>query len=468
MADLDVLRSLEEDSTRIANDLSLLNGYYDGEIRLASMGVSLPPQMAQLATVINWPRMYVDSLEERLDIEGFRIAGQPGLDDRLWDWWQQNDLDNESSLGHTEALVTGRAYIVVGFNDEDPGTPIITVETQRALTAHVDPRTRKVREALRLHRPNQQGQPTAATLYLPDVTRYFVKAPGGWVPDPDIEDVEHGLGEPPVVPLVNRARIGDREGRTEMADVMGLTDAACRALTNLGGAQELLAVPQRYVLGATENDFVDQDTGERIPTWLAYIGRIWALENPEASVGQFTAADLRNFTEVLNQYARMVSGITGLPPHFLGFSSENPASADAIRSSEARLVKKAERRARSFSGPWETAMRLAIRLVDGQEDASRLETVWRDPSTPTMSASADAAVKLFQAGLIPRQAAWDALGYTAEQQRQYDAVMSDDLMERLIRSVGATNGATAVPGSTGPGVQDPAAATAPRPGGAAR
>jgi hypothetical protein len=466
VADLDILRELEEDSTRLSPDLSLHNAYYEGEVRLAAVGLSLPPEMRQLTTVVNWCRMYVDSLEERLDVEGFRIAGNPGLDDRLWGWWQANNLDDESSLGHTESLVTGRSFIVVGFNEEDPGTPLITVESPQCLTVDIDSRTRKVSAALRLYEPSDTGDPQAATLYLPDVTRYFVKGNTGWVPDPDIDDVEHGLGEVPVVPLVNRARLADRDGRSEMRDVMGLTDAACRTLTNLQGAQELLAVPQRYVLGATREDFVDQD-GNRIPAWQAYIGRIMALGNEDAKVGQFTAADLRNFTEVLNQYARMVSGITGLPPHYLGFSSENPASADAIRSSEARLVKKAERRARSFSGAWETAMRLGIQLIDGVDTAARLETVWRDPSTPTFAAKADAVTKLFAAGLIPKEAAWDALGYTAEQQRQYASIMSDDPFDKLMRSVGVTNGTPGLPGSPGPGVPDAAAIAAAGPGGAA-
>src|SRR5690242_742416 len=133
MADLDVLRVLEERSTSFAADLSLHNAYYDGEVRLAAVGISLPPQMQMLTTVINWPRMYVDSLEERLDVEGFRVADAAGLDDRLWDWWQANNLDDESTLAHIEALVTGRAYIVVGVNDDDPETPLITVESPRAL-----------------------------------------------------------------------------------------------------------------------------------------------------------------------------------------------------------------------------------------------------------------------------------------------------------------------------------------------
>jgi hypothetical protein len=458
MADLDVLRVLEERSTSLALHLNLHNAYYEGEARLDTVGITIPPQLRALTTVINWPRMYVDELENRLTVEGFRIPGVPGLDERLWDWWQANDLDEESSLGHTEALVTGRSFIVVGINDENPSVPLITVEPPQSMAVDVDSRTRRVNAALRLYRPRHDGLPNAATLYLPNVTRYFVRGQSGWLPDPEYPDVEHGLGEVPVVPMVNRARLADRHGRTEMCDVIPLTDAAVRSMTNLQVAQELLAVPQRYVLGAKPEDFVDSSTGEQVPVWQAYAGRIFALMNEQAKVGQFSAADLRNFTETMSFYGKQVATVTGLPPHYLGFSSDNPASADAIRSSEARLVKKAEDRARTFSGAWERAMRLAVRLIDGSDSADRLETVWADPSTPTFAAKADAVVKLYAAGLIPREAAWDALGYSAEQQRQYAALMTDDMLEKLIRSVGATNGPGSVPSSAGSGVPDTLAA----------
>jgi hypothetical protein len=238
---------------------------------------------------------------------------------------------------------------------------------------------------------------------------------GGWV---EVDRDEHGLGQVPVVPLVNRARTGDPFGTSEMADVVPLTDAACRALTNLQVAQETHAVPQRGVLGATEGDFIDAD-GNQLPAWQAYFGAVWALENQNAKTFQFNPSDLKNFETVLNMYAQQVSALTGLPPHYLGFTTDNPASADAIRSSEARLVKRCERKQRPFGGAWEEAMRLVRRFQTGEEDveARALETLWRDPSTPTVAQTADAIVKL--AGvtvdgepLLPLEMAWEQLGWS--------------------------------------------------------
>lgn len=431
VADFEVFRALRDRLGRASGPMRGLDRYYDGAQRLHSLGLGLPPEMRRLQVVVNWPRLVVDSLEERLDIDGFRLAGSADTDARLWSWWQHNNLDEESSLAHLEALVCGRSYVTVGPPGDASGVPVITPESARSMVADIDPRTRTVRAALRLYNAEQGGfGARSATLYLPERTVFYERGRSGWRA---ADVIEHRLGVVPVVPLINRARLSDRDGRTEMADVLGLTDAACRTLTNLQGAQELLAVPQRYVLGASREDFLDAD-GNPVPAWEAYIGRILALADPEAKVGQFTAADLRNFTDTINAYARLVSALSGLPPHFLGLVSENPASADAIRSAEARLVKRAERRARAFSGAWEQVMRLAMLLIDGvlPADAVRLEAVWRDPSTPTYAAKADAVAKLVAAGILPTSVAWEELGYTAEQRRKLADASGDDPLTRLL------------------------------------
>lgn len=434
MADLDTLRGLIEKIYDGAAERRRLNAYYDGALRLAALGITLPPEMRNLAVVVNWPRLAIRSLEERLDVEGFRLAGETGTSDRLWDWWQANNLDSRAPLAHREALVTGDAYVVVGRRADDEQTPLITVESGDHLHADVDPATGEARAAARVYAPDDNGVPQRAALYLPDVNIYYeLRSGSGFV---EVDAVEHDLGTTTVVPMLYQDRLSDETGRSEMLDIIGLTDACCRTLTNLGGAQELIAVPQRYVLGATSEDFRNQD-GTPKPAWEAYIGRIWALGNEEAKVGQFTAADLRNFTEVINQYSKLVSALTGLPPHYLGYSTENPTSADAIRSSESRLVKRSERAATTLEDAWERGMRLALRWIDDTDDVPRLETKWRDPSTPTFAAKADAVTKLVQAGIIPKEAAWDQLGFSPEQQAHYAQLMASDPINTLIRSVGA-------------------------------
>lgn len=428
------MRLLEKIGAQLPR-LDRLDRYYRGRQRLDAIGLALPPEMDRLQTVINWPALAVDSLEERLDVEGFQLGGDVSADERLWDWWQANDLDEESSLAHLDAFVFGRTYVTVSRGESADDPPVITVESTRSMAVEIDPATRKISAAARVFERDETDQPSGAVLYLPGKNATWRRTNGVWrATSAD----RFALNEVAVVPLINRARLARRHGDTEMRDVMGLADAACRSLTNLQAAQELLAVPQRYVLGATQTDFVDQN-GQPIPAWEAYIGRFLALGNQEAKIGQLPGADLRNFTEVINHYAKLVASVTGLPSHFLGMTTENPASADAIRSAEARLVKRAERRARAFGEGWERVMRLALRFVgDDDTAARRLETVWRDPSTPTYAAKADAVVKLYTAGLLPQEAAWEQMGFSPEYRRHLRSLGSQDPAQRYLEIIQST------------------------------
>lgn len=417
--------------------LDRLDGYYDGAQRLEQLGLAIPPQLKRFTVIVSWPQVAVDAVEERLDVEGFRWPGQEDADDELWRVWQSNDMDGQAQQAHLDALIYGRSYVCVGSNEDDKETPLITAESPREVVTIQDPRTRVTKAALRLWRDEESNENASATLYLPDVTVWLAWGAGGWV---EVDRDEHRLGRVPVVPLLNRARTRRLCGVSEMAPVIPLTDAAARALTNAQIAQETHAVPQRGVLGATQGDFVDAE-GKPLTTWEAYFGAVWLIGNEQAKSFQFDSADMQNFERMVNLYARLTSGVAGLPPNYLGLAADDASSADAIRSREARLVKRCERKQSLFSGAWEQVMALVVRLRDGDwdPDTKLLETVWRNPATPTRAQQADAAVKLVQAGIIPREAAWEDLGYgPARRQKlreQFAAQAADDPVASIARGL---------------------------------
>jgi hypothetical protein len=453
---LDVLRRIELQSTDKA-EIDRLNRYFNGEEMPKQIGVSLPPELRSLRLVLNYSRSVVNAYDERLELEGFRVGGAVHAEQRFQDWWQKNNLDEESSLGHVEALVAKRAFIVVGDNPEDPETPIFTVEPSNAIKIERDPRTQEVTYGLRLYSSYGSNQPDRATLYERDATRFFRKGQGGWKPDPEFDDDEHGMGHVSFACLVNRARLSERDGRSEIQDVLEIQDAACRTMTNLQAAQELLAVPQRYALGVTESDFQDQN-GDTVGAWEAYIGRIFALKNSEAKVGEFSAAQLETFTSTAMFYARQVTAVSGVPLRYLGIAGDvNGSSGDSIREDDTKLNKRAERMQRNFSGGWEEAMRIGARRIDGKWDPklAKLEAIWRDPSTPTRGSMADAAVKLYTATneiegpLLPREAVWMELGYSEQKRRWLETLFKDDDLSKAIAALGAQNGSGNVqPGGT--------------------
>lgn len=398
-----------------SSSLTLLSRYYEGTQPLTYMAPELIRELAPRITsvVVNWPRLVVDSLEERLDVEGFRLNSSVA-DSSLWDIWQSNGLDEFSQQAHIDALALGRAFVIVGAGDNG-GPPVITVESASQVACSFDPRTRTVRAALKYWKDTETLD-EFATLYLADSTHYYLKVR-------DARDVaeyhvdNHNLGVVPVVPLVNRPRILAPWGTSELADVLPLSDAACKIATDMMVSAEYHAMPRRWVVGMGPEDFEDPD-GNTISEWSRIAGRVWAAQGSpaEVSMGQFPEANLSNFHDTLNTLSKMVAAMAGLPPHALGMTTDNPASADAIRSAESRLVKRAERRQRAFGEAWEAVLRLALQVqgidVTGTE---RMETIWRDPATPTIAQKADAAVKLFTAGVVPLRQVREDLGYSVEQ-----------------------------------------------------
>lgn len=406
--------------------------YYDAERRPDAIGISVPVEMRKLLAHVGYPRLYVDSIAERQELEGFRMGEASEGDAELWDWWQANNLDVEATLGHTDALIYGRAFITVAAPDPkldlnvDPDVPIIRVEPPTGLHAVVDPRTREVTQAIRVVYSEDQTTVIATTLYTPESTIQWVKEEGQWKV---LSNVKHGMMLVPVIPIPNRTRLSDLYGTSEITpELRSVTDAAARILMDMQGTAEIMAIPQRLLFGVKPEDLgMNPETGEKL--FDAYIARILAFEDVDAKAQQFTAAELRNFVDALDALDRKAAAYTGLPPQYLSFSSDNPASAEAIKSSESRLVKKVERKNKIFGGAWEQAMRVAYKCIKGGDippEMYRLESVWRDPSTPTYASKADAAAKLYANGMgvIPRERARIDMGYSIterEEMRSWDS-----------------------------------------------
>lgn len=393
-----------------------LDAYYDGEQRLAQLGLAVPDDLRDFVTIVAWPGTYVDSLAERQVVEGFRLSGKPEADTDLWRVWQANDLDTESPFARIDAKVFGRAYYCVGTNDDDEDTPLVTVESPLQMVHEWSNRERRVTAAARFY-VDEDGpkKVTRATLYQDNVTRWLVRdGKAGWVDEEDPD--EHGL-PCSVFPLVNKQRAHARYGRSQMGRIITLTDAAARALTNAQVATEVMALPQRYAAGMTAADFKDPTTGEQLTAWESYFGAVWASSNAEARFGQFQAGDLDNFASIVSHYAQQVSGTTGLPMRYFGQLSDNPPSADGIRADESRMVTTCEAQNTSEAGTLERVMRRVRWFQSGEDDVSMagMETLHRNPATPTLAQAADAAVKLHAEGIIPTRQARRDLGYTSVQ-----------------------------------------------------
>jgi hypothetical protein len=405
-----------------ANDLK--GKYYEGEQRVRMLNIAVPPELQNLETVVGWPGTTVDVVEERLDWYGWTSEDD---DYGLSSVYTTNQLGVEAGFVHLDSLIYGIAFAIVGAGAEGEPDVLVTPQSPLDFTGRFDPRSRRLSSALKVVEADQ-GTPLELTLYMPDETVTYTRPRigGQWqVLDRD----QHNLGRVPVVRFPNRPRGSRLTGRSEISKaVRYYTDHAVRAMLGMEINREFYSAPQRYALGVEQSDFVNTD-GTVKTGWETIMGRVWAIGRDEngdiPEVGQFPAQSPAPYLDQVRGLAQLLAAEAGIPPTYLGFQTDNPASADAIQRAEARLVKRVERRQATFGQSWLEVARLSLLVRDGSvpDGFEQLVVKWREASTPTRSAAADEATKLVGAGILPPDSSvtLDRIGLSPAEQRQLAA-----------------------------------------------
>lgn len=416
----DLLQRLDQPAARYAE----LDRYYSGNQPLAFLSpeakLALGNRFGVMAS--NIPRLAVTALAERLRITGF--SGDPDL----WTDWIRNDLDQTSGVAHREALLLGDSYVIVWADQF--GRPTVTVESAKQVAVLTDPGSREVYAAIkRWEDPNTNT--THAVMYLRDVIVRLRADQRGAVATgfKTIEELTNPLGVVPVVNLRNTDRIVGDWGFSEVEDLKPLVDALNKSLADMMVTSEYVGRPRRWATGIelTEEQVVDANgdpvldgDGQPVLTEVNPIPeghRAMISENAEAKFGQLAAADLAGYEASVRVILGQIMAVSTLPAHYVGVFTDNPASADALRAAEASLTARAEARQAQFGRSWEQVARLMIAVRDGRDPAlvDPVRVHWADAATRSVAQEADAVVKLFQAGLLPRAYALAKLGYTEDQ-----------------------------------------------------
>ena len=404
---------------------------YEAKRTALDLGISAPKHLPEMVNaVLGWPGTVVDVTEERLDLRGWVSDTDLGLSEIFRD----NQLDMESGRAHLDALVYGPGFVAVGLGDQSLGEPeiLVTVEATESCTVDWDYRLRRARSALSQTR-DENGIVVLETLYLPNETILFERVRGEMVVR---NRNPHGLGRVPVARMLNRDRASDVTGRSEITRaVVYYTDAAVRTALGMEINREFYTSPKWTVLNADPEVFglSEDNTAEanRRAGWAATQGRLNVVPPQEDADGnpvkpefhEFRPAPPTPYIDQIRAYSQLLAAESGIPAPYLGFVTDNPSSADAIRQQEYRLVKRAERRQTSFGVAWREVAYLSLLMRDGSVDTTAFRSVgvnWRDASTPTRAAAADEAQKLIAAGVFPSDSSvtYDRIGLSALEQQQ--------------------------------------------------
>lgn len=450
-----VIDQLRNQYNRLAPEMREADTYYRGQQIIKNLRIAVPKELeGHLCTLVGWGAMAVDPYVERLNVDAFRRVGATDGDDYLMAMMDANGFASEQSLAYTDALSMGPAYWVIGSPAVRGDAPVVTVESPLNTAVLWDLRGTAPRAMMQEYWA-EDGKRRGALL-LPGKTVHLAQNDKGQWVVADRDD--HGFDFVPVVRMANRARTTNRYGSSEISPALrSIIDEACRTLMALAVARELYSVPQKAILGASEDAFKKAD-GSAASAMETYVTKVLGLERDEngelPELHQFQAYDPSVFTKILDWYASSASGIVAATPQDLGlYTQGNPASADAGLVADDRRNRRARRMQREFTRPLIDVAKMAVRFDNKGRLPAEYEQLALDWSPVEMQAPgllSDAITKEIASGAVPATSdvTLKRLGYNAvDRQRLEQDRVADDarnlgraLAEGLLPRQGATDG----------------------------
>lgn len=341
-------------------------------------------------SMLGWIPKAVDSLADRLVFKGWKNDNF-----NLSQIFQMNNPDIFFDSAIISALIGGCSFVYMGLDKED--FPRLKVIDGRDATGIIDPVTNLLTEGYAvLERDPKTDVPVLEAYFLPDTTTYIRK--GG-----DPETFLNPAGIPLLVPIIYRPDAKRPMGHSRISRAsMSLLQGACRTVKRSEVSAEFYSFPQKYIIG------LSQEEDEAFEKWKATMSTFLTItkdeEGDSPTVGQFTQQNMTPFTEQLRTFAALFAGENGLTLDDLGFVSDNPSSAEAIKASHESLRLTARKAQRTFGSCFLNVGMVSACLRDNtayrRQQFYLTEPMWEpifEPDATALSSIGDGAIKLTQA-----------------------------------------------------------------------
>jgi Phage portal protein, SPP1 Gp6-like len=407
-----------------------------------------------------WARLVVDTIAERLHVQGFRSPEGVQSEEQAWRLFEASALNADEWLVYTEALITGAGYLSVSSADQEVAR--ITPESVFEVTHEPEPGDRRaVAAALKLYPLDWEGRGWQVELYRPEATfRWLTELPATSssrlephqapidLDERQRAEIQWEEAEPftvpnpllavPVVPFENRATIIGG-GVSELEDCIPILRRIDKLILDKMLAAEFASFRQKWATGLEVPE--DPETGQKVEPFKAAVDRLWVNTSADGRFGTFEASDLGQYLTAIDSEIAALAAISRVPAHYLLQQNlANPPSAESLVAAESGLVAKVRERQRRFGESWERSLRLAFALEEGRvADGPSLEVVWADAEMRNPAQVADAAVKLQTIG-VPQRALWEYVGATPQQ-------LTEWTVEAAAEELAAPPAVTGPPGS---------------------
>lgn len=387
--------------------------FYEMKNIVYDFGISTPPDLRHWMGTLGWCARAVDAMADRLVFREFK-------DDTygMNEIFKQNNQDVLVDSAILGSLISSCDFIYI-TNDSD-GFPRLKVIDGLHATGEIDPVTNMLTEGYAVLEWDTHDQPIMEAYLVPGVTYVFEHGKL-------VNVVTNEAPYPLLVPIINRPDAARPFGHSRISRAcMSIVGSAVRTAKRSEIASEFFSFPQRYILGMDES-------AEKLDKWKLTMSSFFRVDKDKDGghpvVGQFQQQSMTPHTEQLKMFAGLFAGETGLTLDDLGFPSQNPSSAEAIKSSHESLRLMARKAQRDFSVGLKNTGYLAAcvrdRFAYKRELVADVTAKWEpifEPDGSALSLIGDGAIKINQAidGYFDKNSLRDLTGIDPAQAETLD------------------------------------------------
>lgn len=363
--------------------------YYEMKHMAEDLRISTPEGLEWVKSCLGWCGKAVDSLADRLVFREFK-------DDNfdLNEIFKMNNPDTFFDSAILSALISACCFVYISV-DKDKYPRIQVIDGYNA-TGILDSITGLLQEGYAVLERDENERVTKEAYFLPGRTEVWTR--GALIPEVYTNKAPYPL----LVPIIYRPDAIRPFGHSRISRAcMNIVDSAMRTVKRSEISAEFFSFPQKYVLGLAED-------AEPMNKWKATMSTMITFTRDEEgnipTMGQFQQQSMAPHMEQIRCFAALFAGETGLTLDDLGFVTDNPSSAEAIKASHENLRLVARKAQRTFGSGFLNVGYLAACVRDEfsyQRRQLYLSTpVWEpvfEPDAAMLSLIGDGAIKINQA-----------------------------------------------------------------------
>jgi hypothetical protein len=364
--------------------------YYEMKNSVREFNITIPKEWNWLKSVLGWSSKAVDSLADRLVFR--EMANDNFSMNAIFDMNSKDVLFDSAILS---ACISSCCFVYISEDDE--GYPRLQVIDGGNATGILDPITMLLTEGYAVLERDQNGAPILEAYFTPGSTMYIDSTYG----KPETYTISNEAPYPLLVPIIHRPDARRPFGHSRISRAcMEIQQAALRTLKRSEISAEFYSFPQKWITG------LDPEA-EPMEKWKATISALLQFSKDEdgesPKLGQFSQQSMQPFMDQLRMLASLFAGETGLTLDDLGFATENPSSADAIKATHENLRLAARKAQRTFGTGFLNVGYLAACVRDRmpylRREIYKTQPKWEpifEPDAAQLSGIGDAAMKIQQ------------------------------------------------------------------------